>query len=222
MVDAQLRQPGAGSGRAGDRFHDVFGLGALLFTLLTGSSPHRFRDGSPQELLWVVCEEPVLPPSRAVLDGEITAPVRPWQLAGDLDTIVSKALSKNPAARYASVADLAADVRRHMEGRPILARPPTLGYRFGRFLRRNWQLASAATLLLLVLAGSVVVLSHQVQVISRERTTAELERARAEEVSRLFVEIFEQADPNRSRGEEPHGAGGPGPRPGAASQGVGS
>ena len=75
------------------------------------------------------------------------------KLAGDLDTIVLKALRKAPAERYASVEAFADDITRHLEGRPVRARPHTLAYRAGKFVRRNPAAAVAAALALAALAA---------------------------------------------------------------------
>ncbi len=106
------------------------------------------------------------------------------ELQGDLDTIVLHALHKEPARRYASVQELADDVRRHLEGRPVRARPDTLGYRAGKFVRRH-RVAVAAT--------AVVALSLVSAVFAtlRQRSIAEAQRARAE---RRFTDVRQLAN----------------------------
>jgi len=89
--------------------------------------------------------------------SEVVGPLR-RRLAGDLDNIVLKAMHKEPQRRYASAEQLAADVRRHLDGLPVLARPDTAFYRIEKFARRHrWGVGVAAAVLLLVLAFSVTV-----------------------------------------------------------------
>ncbi len=130
---------------------DVYSLGVLLFELLTGERPLRLAGLAPHEMQRVVCSQPPVPPSTVVglpptlAEGQApaAAPAAAERrrlrraLRGDLDTIVLKALRKEPERRYASAGDLAEDVRRFLEGRPILARPDTLGYRLRKFVGRR-------------------------------------------------------------------------------------
>jgi hypothetical protein len=105
---------------------DVYSAGVVLFELLTGVLPYDFRGRSVLEFARVIREAP---PMRASATGA----VRP----GDLDTILGKALEKDPERRYASVAALAEDVRRYLRCEPIAARPPSAAYQLRMFARRN-------------------------------------------------------------------------------------
>jgi tetratricopeptide (TPR) repeat protein len=95
------------------------------------------------------------------------------RLAGDLDNILLKALSKEPARRYASVDQFSEDVRRHLAGLPVIARKDTLAYRTGKFVRRNRAVVVAGALTLVALVGGIIATTWQARV-------ARLERARAE------------------------------------------
>jgi eukaryotic-like serine/threonine-protein kinase len=98
---------------------DIYSLGALLYEMLTGFRPHRFRSRNPSrtELINVVCEqEPTLPSSRAA------EPRTRRLLRGNLDAILLRALRKDPSKRYPSVAEFADDIRRHLAGDFVLAR----------------------------------------------------------------------------------------------------
>jgi serine/threonine protein kinase len=125
---------------------DVYALGALLYELVTDVSPHRFSSPQPasEEIARVVCDVEAVRPSLALENPE-----RRRELRGDLDTIALTALRKEPERRYASVAELAEDARRHLAGRPIVARKNTASYITTRFLRRNHRRITAA----LALAG---------------------------------------------------------------------
>jgi eukaryotic-like serine/threonine-protein kinase len=168
---------------------DVYSLGVLLHVLLTGRSPYAAAAD----------DRPAL--ERAILQGET---VRPSQivekreearrLAGDLDTIVLRAMDPEPGRRYASAEQLAADVQRHLDGLPVLARKNTAGYRMGKFVRRHkLGVTAAAAMLLLILGFSVAV------TLLWQR--AQRERDRAEAVSGFLEELFAKADPSQSRGE---------------------
>lgn len=119
---------------------DVYGLGATFYSVLSGRLP--FDAPTPFEtLLKVVSEEPA-PLRRA-------AP----RIPADLETIVMKCLEKSPDRRYDSAQALADDIRRFLAGRPVEARPATLGYRASRFLSRHRVPVAAGFLLLAVSAS---------------------------------------------------------------------
>jgi serine/threonine protein kinase len=135
---------------------DVYALGALLYELLAGQGPHRFSRAhpSPTELLDVVAEQEPARPSSVAADSH-----KRHRLRGDLDRILLKALRKDPAERYRGVGSFAEDLRRYLDGLPVRARPATLSYRAGKFLRRNKSgVAIAAVLAIGAIAGSVMML----------------------------------------------------------------
>ncbi len=176
---------------------DVYSLGVMLYELLCGISPYPEEDGAAATLDRQVLEhQPARPSSVA---GAMTAdlPSRRIrrQLAGDLDTIVLQALRKEPERRYASVADLAADLRRYLDGRPVLARPDTLGYRAGKFLRRNPVAVGAAAIVVLALITTTIISTLQF------RRTATAQRA-AEQVSGFLAETLSSVDPEIARGQD--------------------
>ena len=148
-----------------DTRSDVYALGVLLYELLTGRRPFELerRDlGALADLQRRILEEPALPPSAAIASGAAAVATRrstsprglARAIAGDLDWIVLKAIDKNPARRYPSASELAADVQRFLRGEPVLAGPPSLGYRARRFVSRHRAAVAAAGIVLLVaLAG---------------------------------------------------------------------
>lgn len=130
---------------------DVYSLGAVLFELLTGNKAQSIITTDPLSVARVVCEREMQRPSAAA------APELRRALAGDLDTIVLKAMQKDPARRFASVEQLSADIGRHLEGLPVRARPDTLAYRAAKFVRRNpWGLAAALAVAASLTAGTAV------------------------------------------------------------------
>ena len=134
---------------------DVYALGLLLYWLLTGERPQA-RGGPLAEQIERILERVPALPSAAVLPS-MQALVSSSELLGDLDCIVSKAIQKNPADRFASVSELANDLRLYLSGRPISARPINKWERTGAYLRRNGPLVAAATIaaVLILSAGGV-------------------------------------------------------------------
>ena len=126
---------------------DVFSLGVVLYQLLTGCHPHQEEMSSTEKLIWAICEKEPRPPS-AVAQPDVAR-----QLKGDLDTIVLKALQKEPGRRYSFVEHLHEDIRRYLEGFPITARPDTLTYRTRKFVRRHRTAVAATLLVAISLAG---------------------------------------------------------------------
>ncbi len=180
---------------------DVFQLGVLLYLLVAGR--HPFRDQGKELVAARAGAETdaIVPPSRRVIEtgGDPT----PWEsrsttpdrlrreLAGDLDAIVLKALRPEPGHRYGSAGELADDLRRHLDRRPVLARPDTLAYRSGRFLRRHVGATVAVAGAFLALLGFAIGVDRQA------RATA-IERDRAQQVVEFLVDLFQTADPRFS------------------------
>ena len=129
---------------------DIYSLGALLYEMLSDQKPHRFSTARPtREELALVVGEQVPPPPSAVASDAQTARL----LRGDLDAIVLFAMRKEPEMRYATVADLAADIRRHLARKPVVARYPTLGYRAKCLVKRNGSRLVASAAVVIVMAG---------------------------------------------------------------------
>jgi len=167
---------------------DVYSLGALLYGLLTGRSPYGAPAPTGEALLQSIREVEPPPPSH------VARSVERKRLAGDLDSIVAKAMRKDPQQRYSSAEQLAADLRLHLDGFPVLAHADTPSYRFGKFVRRHKLGVAAAAAFAAVVLGATVALS----VLYRE---AVRERERSEAVSSFLERLFEISDPSESRGQ---------------------
>jgi serine/threonine protein kinase len=134
---------------------DIYGLGVVLYEMLTGVRPHRFltTDPSREELVEVVCKQPPTLPSLVVKDRDTQR-----QLRGDVDAILLRALQKEPDLRYPSVAEFAEDIRRHLSGEPVRAREHKAAYRIKNRLlhNRTIQVSLAATILALLIAVAFI------------------------------------------------------------------
>ncbi len=129
---------------------DIYSLGALLYEMLSDQKPHRFSTARPtrEELALVVGEQVPPPPSSVASDAHTARLLR-----GDLDAIVLFAMRKEPGMRYATVADLADDIRRHLARKPVVACHPTLGYRAKCLVKRNGSRLVASAAVVIVMAG---------------------------------------------------------------------
>jgi non-specific serine/threonine protein kinase/serine/threonine-protein kinase len=152
---------------------DVYSLGVVLYRLLTGALPYRTKTGSSADLQRAVVDQ--APPS--------TEPV----LGADLDTVLRKALAKEPERRYPTVQAFAEDLRRHLDGRPVLARGDSFSYRAGKFLRRHRLAAAAAFAVVLSLAAGAGLALWQA---ARARASEEVARKRFEEVRSLAKTVL--------------------------------
>ncbi len=181
---------------------DVYGLGLLLYELLTGCRPFATEGRRASEIEHLVCATDPAPPSSVAEEPGIVAS----ELRGDLDAILLKALRKEPEERYASVRELSEDLLRFVSGRPILARPPTLRYVAAKAVRRHrWPMIAAAGFLVAGGLGLAATLhqageaARQRDAALRESTNARREATRAERVSDFTLELFKTADPSHSQ-----------------------
>ncbi|MBX6330945.1 MAG: serine/threonine protein kinase [Gemmatimonadaceae bacterium] len=173
---------------------DVYALGLLLFELLTGQRPFHREGRTPPELVQAVVEEDPEPPSvvvrrriasrsggapepatpDAVCAARRTSPQRlSRRLAGDLDTIVLKALRKEPERRYLSAQELRDDIDRHLAERPVRARGNSLWYRSRKFVGRYRVAVAASALTALTLAAGAIATTVQARRAEAERAVAE-------------------------------------------------
>jgi non-specific serine/threonine protein kinase/serine/threonine-protein kinase len=140
---------------------DVYSLGVLLYELLAGRRPYEVQADSLTAIVKAVCETEVVAPSVAA-QGRNRATLR-----GDLDTIVLKALRKEPERRYQTARELSEDLLRHLEGRPVTARADTVGYRAGKFVRRHRTAVAAGVLIAASLIAGIVTTTWQARLAER-------------------------------------------------------
>lgn len=183
---------------------DVYSLGVILYELLTGSLPHPREAESARAIEDAVLHHDPEPPSamagRADSPGRSNASTTPGRVDADLDTITLKALSKEPDRRYASVERLAEDLRRYMEGRPVLARPTTWVYRTGKFVRRNRGAVVGGMATLVSIFFFAISSGLQLLEMRGERLAAQSARDEAQAVTSFLIDVFEATDPNEARG----------------------
>ena len=177
---------------------DVYGLGLLLYQLLSGQMAPQRKEGSD-----------LPPPSRAVRDA-----AERRRIAGDLDTIVLRALKADPAERYPTVSAMADDLARHQAGLPVLAQPDSALYRLRKWVLRNKAASAvvaavglallggayAQVAVLLALAMGVLAALWQARRAQQQSAQAQVAQRRAEDVKQFIASIFTDAHPRDGSG----------------------
>jgi eukaryotic-like serine/threonine-protein kinase len=143
-----------------DTRSDVYALGVILYELLAARLPYEIGN-QLQLALHAIREED--PPRLSSVSHTFR---------GDIETIVAKALEKDKARRYASAAELAADIRRYLTDEPIVARPPSLSYQLWKFTRRHKALVAGVAAVIVVLAAGIIASTLQAARVSLERDRA--------------------------------------------------
>ena len=164
---------------------DLFALAVVLYELLSGHSPHYDENLSVETVMYRILKEDPAPPS--------SLSPQPREIAGDLDAIVLKALRKEPAERYASVSDFSEDLRRWLEGRPVLARQGTLLYRTRKFVGRHKAATIFSAVITAALLLAVGITVWQWHVARSERFLADARFKDVHQLARSFLFEFEAA-----------------------------
>jgi serine/threonine protein kinase len=201
-----------------DTRSDIYSLGVLLYELLAGSTPFDAKElmsGGLDAMRKIIREqEPVRPSTRFLTlqgaDLTTTAKRRSTdttkllhQLRGDLDWIVMKCLEKDRARRYETANGLAMDIQRHLQNELVVARPPSVGYKFQKLVRRNklaFAAVGAVTAALIVGLGvatwSFFKEQQARQQADADRRTAKMEAAKATAISDFFQQSLRAANPD--------------------------
>lgn len=192
-----------------DARSDIYSLGVILFELLGDRLPYELRGRMIHEAARIIREEE---PAR------LSSIHR--SLAGDIETIVAKALAKERSLRYASASELAEDLRRFLRDEPILARPPSTSYQLHKFARRHRALVMGVTAVFLALTAGLIASSilyvqaewrrREAEVQRRlavaneqradlEAAAARMEMTKAQSIQQFLQEMLSEADPRRTR-----------------------
>jgi non-specific serine/threonine protein kinase/serine/threonine-protein kinase len=172
-----------------DTRSDVWSLGVVLYRLLTGR--HPFLDPVTGRSTGAAKDFAALPSVAASRSEK--SPVAWRALRGDLDAIVEKALARERDRRWATVGELAADLRRHLDGRPVSARPPLVGYRLARFVRRNRLAVAAGAAVLVAISTATAVSVYQASVARRERDVATRRFAETRQLANTLLFSIDEA-----------------------------
>jgi tetratricopeptide (TPR) repeat protein len=188
---------------------DVYQLGLLLYELLTGHNPQRAVAKNATELEREVSDTE---PPRA--SGETLTSIRAQArrttprrirklLRGDVDNIIAKALQRNPLRRYASTDPLIEDLERHLDGRPVSARPDSIGYRMGRFMKRHRVGVTVAAIFVLLLGAYGVTITVLFSRVRKAEAKSAREARKATRTADFLTDLFAAPDPRVARSEVP-------------------
>ncbi|HEV8042535.1 MAG TPA: serine/threonine-protein kinase [Bryobacteraceae bacterium] len=172
-----------------DTRSDVYSLGVILYELLSGRLPYDVSHRQLPEAVHTIREDE--PESLSSISRNYR---------GDIETLVRKALEKDKSRRYASAADLGADIQRYLRDEPIVARPPSAGYQLQKFALRHRVAVAVASGAFLLLLAFAVVQAVQLRRTTEERDRANRERDRATRITNFMTRMFKVSDPSEARG----------------------
>ena len=179
----QYASPEQVLGRSISTSSDIYSLGVILYQLLAGTPPYVLKEFNTEEMLRVICTDPVRKPS--------TVSPSAVHLDADLDAIVLRVLRKEPEERYPTVEQLSTDIQAWLDGQPVIARHGTFRYRAEKFARRNKLALSVAGLLVIAILSGIAGVLWQSRVAGLERSKAE---ANAEEMRQLSSSFLSEID----------------------------
>jgi serine/threonine protein kinase len=171
---------------------DLYSLGVILYELLTGHVPFDLSKAMLHEAARIICEQTPEPPSRRTAGGS--------RFDRDVETIVLKALEKEPSRRYQNASGLADDIERYLSDQPILARPPSATYQLRKLIARHRMPFSFAAILLALIIAFGGVSAVQARRIASERDRANLEAESSRRITAFMVNLFQVSNPGEARG----------------------
>ena len=180
---------------------DVYGLGLLLYELLTGEHPFWNEKRSSREVESAVLETDPAAPS-AVARRQTGARPASGGIEPDLDNVVLKAMEKDPSRRYPSVAEFAADVQRYLDDQPVHAQQQTLAYRTQKFVRRNLAAVSIAAVVVVALVTATIVSTTLFVRAQLAQQEAEAQREGAEAIGDFLASMLASVNPRVAQGRD--------------------
>ncbi|MBX2822541.1 MAG: protein kinase [Rhodothermaceae bacterium] len=190
---------------------DVYSLGVMLYELLVGARPIDFKQRAQAAIREVIQDSQVPKPStrltslgqkqKSIAEFRQTTPDRlRKELKGDLDWIVLKSIEKDRTRRYETVNGLKMELKRYLSSEPVIARPPSMGYRMQKFVERHRTGVVTAVAVVLALVGGITAASIGLVRAQIAEAEAQKEAATATSVSDFLVDLFEVSDPSVSQG----------------------
>jgi eukaryotic-like serine/threonine-protein kinase len=170
---------------------DVYSLGVILYEMLLGKLPYEVGGGTITQAVRQICEAAPRKPASVL-----------QEVGGDLETIMLKAIEKEPTRRYQTVHALAEDVEHYLANRPIAARPPSTAYQISKLVARHRAAFAFIVVLAVVITGFALTMSLMFEMQRRAKEKALLEARKAEQINIFLRDMLASVDPQQALGRE--------------------
>lgn len=197
LMTPEYASPEQVQGEAITTATDVYALGLILYELLTGQLPYTVSGKNPMDISSTISNTVPAKPSSIISDtadsgsifiGGIQKNQLKKRLKGDLDTLILKALRKEPERRYGSANQFLQDILHYQKNEPISARPESAGYLTKKFIQRNQTVVSAVAIIMIILIATAIFSLYQAR-------TTEVERQKTEQVNAFLQEMLASPNP---------------------------